>query len=104
MAVRRSIWLARQTLALNLFCRGSRAALRIIWLLIEMARGAALTCPGRYTECANVKVDALPPRPVSRFERAWWLHRVCRRALRIFSVELAVRGDIPARGRSLPIT
>ena len=37
-------------------------------------------------------------RPRTRRERALWLHRLCRRAVRIFGVEVQVGGPFPERG------
>jgi 1-acyl-sn-glycerol-3-phosphate acyltransferase len=61
----------------------SRATLRMIWLTVEIIRGAAA-----------YRCRALGTSDV----RARWLHEICRRVLRVFGVQSVVTGPIPARG------
>ncbi len=43
-------------------------------------------------------VELLVRRPSTRLERAMWLHRLCRRAVEMFRVEVCVEGSFPERG------
>jgi 1-acyl-sn-glycerol-3-phosphate acyltransferase len=59
----------------------ARAAFRVCWLATEILRGAAA-----WRGSGSLEV------------RARWLHQVCRRALRIFSVKVSASGRLPASG------
>lgn len=43
-------------------------------------------------------VELLVKRPSTRLDQAVWLHRLCRRAIRIFGVEVRTLGHFPERG------
>jgi 1-acyl-sn-glycerol-3-phosphate acyltransferase len=64
-------------------CAVSRTTLRMIWLTVEIIRGAA-ACRCRAFSTSDF--------------HARWLHEICRRVLRVFGVQNMVTGPIPARG------
>lgn len=61
----------------------NRAVLRVIWLVGEIVGGAATFRGGKLNAG-----DA----------QARWLHRICRRVLRVFAVHTTTIGSIPTRG------
>lgn len=96
-----------------------RATTRVVWLAFEIVRGALLASlspqrgeglrvRGGGTECVmsgrtrnHVPTPHPYPLPVEgrgRRNRAFWLHQVCRRALRIFAVKVNISGKVPSSG------
>ena len=65
-----------------------RITLRLLWLAGELTRGAL----------HYVMLRVAAGGPVDFPTRARWLQVVCRRTLRVFAVQLNVRGRVPRRG------
>jgi 1-acyl-sn-glycerol-3-phosphate acyltransferase len=65
-----------------------RVTLRLLWLGGELALGAMLYL----FQCAFRSAEAAPNL------RALWLHRICRRLLRVFALKVQIVGVLPQRG------
>jgi 1-acyl-sn-glycerol-3-phosphate acyltransferase len=65
-----------------------RAAGKLVWFLLEVA----------IIVVNYVFTAALAPEKSRRLARAAWLHRACRRHLRIFSCTVSVQGPVPRIG------